>query len=119
MLVRAGHPLASRDNVNFGDIANLVWVMETSEMPIREAVEEACMSRDIPVPREIINVSSLMVSLRYLIDTDAVAACSKEVVELPGVSGAAGWTALPMRESLIPKLYHIVQSKGMRVCTRK
>ncbi|WP_424930304.1 LysR family transcriptional regulator [Amaricoccus tamworthensis] len=115
MLVRAGHPLAPKDNVTFADIADLVWLIQASGMPIREAVEQAFVNRNIPVPREIINTSSLMVSLRYLINTDAVAACSKEVVELLVNSGAAGWAALPMRETLILTPYHIIRLKGRSI----
>lgn len=111
-LTRAGHPLLQRRGLKFADLADMSWVIQGVGMPIREAVEQAFINRDLPVPRDTINSASLLVSLSYLQNSDAVAAISKEVVELLSSGGAEGWGTLDMSETLILSPYHLIRSKG-------
>lgn len=111
-LTRAGHPLLRRRGLTLEHLAEVSWVIQGTGMPIREAVEQAFINRDLPVPRDTINSASLLVALSYLQNTDAVAAISKEVVELLAASGTGGWGTLDMSETLILSPYHLIRIKG-------
>lgn len=110
-LTRAGHPLAQRRRLTFADLVDVGWVIQGTGMPIRAAVEQAFINRDLPVPRDTINTASLLVSLSYLQNSDAVAAISKEVVELLVATRMAGWATLDMSETLILSPYHVIRSR--------
>jgi len=120
-LTRAGHPLLRQRRLTLEHLADMSWVIQGTGMPIRAAVEQAFINRDLPVPRDTINTASLLVALSYLQSTDAVAAISKEVVELLAASGTGGWGTLDMSETLILSPYHLIRTKSRQmtpVCAR-
>jgi len=112
ILTRAGHPLLRQRGIIFAQLTDMSWVIQSTGMPIRAAVEQAFINRNLPVPRDTINTASLLVALSYLRNTEAVAAISKEVVELLVETGAEGWATLDMSETVILSPYHVIRLKG-------
>jgi DNA-binding transcriptional LysR family regulator len=111
-LTRAGHPLLRRRGLTFAQLTDMSWVIQSTGMPIRAAVEQAFINRDLPVPRDTINTASLLVALSYLRNTEAVAAISREVIDLLIDGGAEGWATLDMSETVILSPYHVIRLKG-------
>lgn len=111
-LVRANHPLVRHDQVALADLAGFNWVIQASGTPLRQAVEEAFLARGIPVPSEIVNTTSLLVTMAYLTSSDSVSPISREVAELLGAS-TPGASILPLkvRESIVISPYHLVSRR--------
>lgn len=108
-MTRSGHPLTGRGKLTLADLAGMSWVVQSTGMPIRVALEQAFVNRGIPVPRDTIDTASLLVSLSYLQNTDAIAPITREVVELLEATGVGGWDTLDMRETLILAPYHLIR----------
>ncbi|MCJ7874478.1 LysR substrate-binding domain-containing protein [Phaeobacter sp. J2-8] len=110
-LVRAGHPLADRTGLGLGELAEFSWVIQGRGMPIREAVEQAFLNGGLAMPKDIVDTASLLVALACLHDSDAVAAVSKEVLNLLDTGGGGRWATLNMKESLVLSPYQLVRKR--------
>ncbi len=112
-LVRPGHPLVDKTGLTLADLAGYDWVIQAPGTPLRQAVEEAFLTRGITFPTEIVNSTSLLVTIAYLWSSDAIAPVSLEVAELLGTSDTGGrLRAFKVRESIIVSPYHLIQRKN-------
>ena len=113
-LVRRDHALAGLSPLKTEDLAGWEWVAQGPHTPLRQAIEEAFVSRGIPMPNEIVNTSSLLVMLAYLGSTDAIAPASREVAELVApTSGASQLAALDLEDPIIINpYYHLISLKS-------
>ncbi|MAM62963.1 LysR family transcriptional regulator [Maritimibacter sp. UBA3975] len=89
LVVRPGHPLATRRGVRLSETLNFEWVIQAIGSPIRQAVEAAFHARGIDTPAQVTNSSSLLVMLAMLDGTDVIAPQSREVFDML-VSGGRG-----------------------------
>ncbi|WP_417668263.1 LysR family transcriptional regulator [Roseibium sp.] len=112
-LVRRDHPMAKRSQVKLSDLADYEWVNQAPHTPLRQAVESAFVTEGIPLPREIVNSTSLLVMLAYLVSSDAVAPISREVGELL-VRGAQAQNlvVLDTVPSIVVNPYHLISRKN-------
>ncbi|WP_193178576.1 LysR family transcriptional regulator [Oricola nitratireducens] len=112
-LVRDGHPLAGRGQINLGDLGGYEWVIQAPHTPMRQAVEEAFVFQGIALPNEIVNTTSLLVMIAYLASTDAIAPITREVADLlaPEVAGS-GLVALDPEEPIIINPYHLISRRN-------
>ena len=112
-LVRDGHPLAGRGQINLDDLGGYEWVIQAPHTPMRQAVEEAFVSQRITLPSEIVNTTSLLVMIAYLASTDAIAPITREVADLLGPEGVrAGLVALDPEEPIIINPYHLISRRN-------
>ncbi|MBA5776176.1 LysR family transcriptional regulator [Stappia sp. F7233] len=112
-LVRESHPLAGQKLSSLGDLAGFEWVIQAPHTPMRQAVEEAFVTRAIPLPDEIVNTTSLLVMIAYLSSSDAIGPISREVGELLGPKGIeSGLVALELDEPIIVNPYHLISRKN-------
>lgn len=112
-LVRRGHPLTALDRPTLGDLEGHEWVIQARHTPMRQAVEEAFIARNLPLPDEIVNTTSLLVMLAYLASTDAVAPVSREVAGLLGPRGiASSVVVLEMDDPIIIGPYHLISRRN-------
>jgi DNA-binding transcriptional LysR family regulator len=112
-LVRDGHPLAGREQINLGDLGGYEWVIQAPHTPMRQAVEEAFVFQGIALPNEIVNTTSLLVMIAYLASTDAIAPITREVADLlaPEVAGSS-LVALDPEEPIIINPYHLISHRN-------
>ena len=82
LMVRADHPLARARVVTLTELAGQEWIMQQRGYPIREAVAAAFADVGLSAPRNVVNSPSLLLTIAYLAQTDAVTAVSHEVAEL-------------------------------------
>lgn len=113
LLVRKAHPLATRRHIVLQELADYEWLIQPRATPMRQAVEEAFVLRQAPLPTEIINTTSLLVMISYLVSTDAIAPITREVADLllPGEIGG-GLTALDMEDQIIVNPYHLITRRN-------
>lgn len=112
-LVRKNHPLANREALKLGELAGFEWVIQAPHTPMRQAVEEAFVAQNIPLPEEIVNTTSLLVMIAYLSSTNAIGPISREVADLLGPKGIeSGLTALELEEPIIVNPYHLISRKN-------
>lgn len=109
---RASHPLHARAQLKLQDLEHVTWVIQSAGKPIREAIEQAFLSRERQVPRDIVNTSSLLFTMGYLSHTDAVAAVTSEVLDLFQNSDVRGLRPLSLAEDIILSPYHLIRRKG-------
>lgn len=108
-LARAGHPLAEARALALGDLAGWPWVIQGHGTPLRQAVEEAFQNWAVPTPRQIVNTTSLLLTLAYLTSSDAISPVAQEVGNLFSArTPDQGITALKPRETIIIAPYHLI-----------
>lgn len=81
-LVRAGHPMTRHDPVTLTQLLDYEWIMQTRGAPIREATLAAFASVGIPEPVRIVNSASLLFTIAYLSNSDAVSPLSEELARM-------------------------------------
>ncbi|SDE23344.1 DNA-binding transcriptional regulator, LysR family [Paracoccus isoporae] len=107
MLVRQTHPLARAPAVTLTELSEYEWIMQRRGAPIREAALDAFASVGLGEPRNIVSSPSLLLTIAYLSQSDAISPISDEVAQLllrPPVS--AGFAVLRLqREIRVPPYY--------------
>lgn len=112
-LCRASHPLAGRAGLPLKALEGYEWVVQAPLMPIRQAVEEAFVNAQVPLPQEIVNTTSLLVMIAYLNSTDAIAPTSREVVDLlAGREEVSDLATIDLAEPIIVHAYHLISLKN-------
>ncbi|WP_265501618.1 LysR family transcriptional regulator [Paracoccus beibuensis] len=81
-LVRSGHPLVGAAPVEFAALAGQEWIMQQRGAPIRQATLDAFATEGLPEPRNVVNSPSLLFTISYLAQSDAIAPLSAEVAQL-------------------------------------
>ncbi|MFD1797902.1 LysR family transcriptional regulator [Paracoccus aurantiacus] len=81
-LVRADHPLARAPSVTLTEIADAEWIMQQRGAPIREAALAAFADVGLSEPANIVSSPSLLFTIAYLAQSDAISPISEEVAEL-------------------------------------
>lgn len=111
-LTRAGHPLSRAPAVTLTELAGQEWIMQSRGAPIREAALAAFADVGLAEPRNIVNSPSLLLTIAYLAQCDAVAPMSEEVAELlirPPVS--AGFAMLQIPHEIRVSAYYLLDLK--------
>ncbi|HVY21262.1 MAG TPA: LysR substrate-binding domain-containing protein [Bauldia sp.] len=112
-LVRQGHPLAGRETLSLADLAGYEWVIQAHGTPMRHAVEEAFVAQGVSLPAELVNSTSLLVTIAFLASSNAIAPVPREVTELLGDNGIGGkLAALDLRESIVVNPYYLITRKN-------
>ncbi len=111
-LVRAGHPLRRAPLITLTELAGQEWIMQSRGAPIREATLAAFADVGLAEPRNIVNSPSLLLTIAYLAQCDAVAPMSEEVTQLlirPPVS--AGFATLQIPHEIRVSAYYLLDLK--------
>lgn len=112
-LVRQGHPLTTKGPFDLSDLTEYEWVVQAPHTPLRKALEEALITNNISPPSEIINTTSLLVTIAYLESSNAIAPISREVQELLAPeTGERGLASISLDKSIIIKPYHLIAYKA-------
>lgn len=112
-LVRSQHPLVARPFVSLPDLAGFPWVIQGHGTPLRQAVEEAFQNWRVPIPSQVVNTTSLLLTLAYLASSDAISPVALEVGELLSSQAPEGRVvALKPRETIIIAPYHLITRRN-------
>lgn len=110
-LVRPDHPLLSFRSPTLKEFRSYSWVIQGVGTPMREAVEQTFIEHSIPLPGKIINTTSLLVTIAYLQNSDAISPVSSEVAELLEKSVAGGMATVHFPAPITIQPYHLIQKK--------
>lgn len=87
LVVRANHPLLSRDSVSLVDLENVLWTIPPKGGAFRSQIEALFTVNSVPFPQKLIQASSVHVLKRIVACSDAVTLASEEVVRDEVASG--------------------------------
>lgn len=108
-LVRAGHPLAGVPGIALTELADYEWIMQQRGAPIREATLAAFAALGLSEPRNCVNSPSLLLTIAYLAQSDAVAPISDEVAQLLiSAPVNAGFAVLRVQRELRVSPYYLL-----------
>ena len=110
LIARATHPLARAQAITMTELASYEWIMQRRGAPIREASLAAFSAVGLPEPRDIIDTPSILWTIAYLAQSDAIAPVSDEVAQLlirPPLS--AGFTMLRSANEIRVSTYYLLE----------
>lgn len=111
-LVRAGHPMANRSGLELSQLANLPWILQQRGAPIRKAVDAAFAAIGRPPPSDVVTTSSLLFNMALLVESDAVAAMTREVADLMlGETIAARFDILALTNRIDVEPYLLLRAR--------
>lgn len=92
LIVRRGHPLASRRKVTLADTRDFDWVLQPVGSLLRRTIEQHFLTRDVSPPDRVLSTSSFLLTLATVARSDAIGAMSLEVARFlrgnPGLSAS-------------------------------
>ena len=109
LIVRRGHPLASRGAAGLDELAQCEWVMQPRGTPLRRALEALFLSANLSPPRRILATTSLTMTLMTVARAEAVAAVSHEVARFACTELAL--VELPTAAPLVVQPYSLVLAR--------
>lgn len=108
-LARASHPFSRAPSVTLMELIDNEWIMQQRGAPIREATLSAFANVGLPEPRNIVSSPSLLLTIAYLAQSDAVSPMSDEVAQLllrPPIN--AGLTSLSIPHEIRVAPYYML-----------
>ncbi|SLN68083.1 LysR family transcriptional regulator [Roseisalinus antarcticus] len=115
LVVRAGHPLSAAGPLPYAAIAGFAWVVQARGTPLREAFQAALRDARVAQPSEVINTTSLLVTIACLHSTDAIAPVSREVAQVICGPAPDGLRTLPMATPVEMPPYHLIRRKDRQI----
>ncbi|MGO4304102.1 LysR family transcriptional regulator [Cupriavidus sp. RAF12] len=80
IVVRNGHPLAQREQLDWEELVRWPWVLQTLTSPARLMLEGQFAQAHVSTPEDVIECSSIFATLQLLQSGDAVAMLPESVV---------------------------------------
>lgn len=113
LLVRRDHPLSRAPRVLLPELVQYEWVMQERGAPIRQAMEDAFGQDGRPLPRNIVNSSSLLLMIALLSQTNAIAPMAEEVAALIMQEPVgAGFAVLALDRQIRVAPYFLLCTRG-------
>lgn len=110
IVVRDSHPLARAPVVTLTELTGYEWVMQQRGAPIREAMVNAFAQVGLSEPRNVVSTPSILLSMAYLAQSNAVTPMVQEVASLltqPPVS--AGFSVLKLPHDIHVSPYYLLR----------
>ncbi len=114
IVANARHSAARSPGLRLSDLAESDWVMQGPGAPIRRAVEDAFLRQGAPLPRHVINTSSLLMALALLEEPGVVTPVSTEVAQLL-CAGRDDLVLLPIAEPILVAPYSLIMLRDRRL----
>ncbi len=96
-VVRRGHPLLDRQDLQWQDLLRYQWVLPRRDTPTRALFESAIIDHGLTVPPHVIETSSLVILRGLLLESDRVTILSRHQIRFEEQAGLL--TALPFNLS--------------------
>ncbi|PWE56968.1 LysR family transcriptional regulator [Metarhizobium album] len=91
LMVREGHPLLGKPAASLSDLPAFDWVFQPPGTLLRRTVEDIFVTANVPLPENIINTSSLLLTAAVVCKSDAIAPVAVDMAQfLAGQSSRAG-----------------------------
>ena len=114
LMVRTGHPLLDDNKpITLARLSRFEWILPPPGNLMRRTIEDAFISRHLPLPHSSLNSASLLVTLATLADTDSIAPMAEEVTSLLASGGLI--TELPFDGGIEIKPYSLITARGHRL----
>jgi DNA-binding transcriptional LysR family regulator len=109
LMARADHPLARAPIVTLAELQTQEWIMQPRISPISEASLLAFASFGLNEPSNIVFSSSMLFTLAYLAQSEAIAPLSQEVADfLARPPMQVGFTALPIANEIRVSRFYLL-----------
>ncbi|AYG66970.1 MULTISPECIES: LysR family transcriptional regulator [unclassified Rhizobium] len=97
LVVRNGHPLLEKGVASLPDLAGYDWVFQPPGTLLRRKVEDIFLAAGVPLPENVINTSSLLLTLAVVCKTDAIAPIALDMAQF-----VCGQTSQAGESSILP-----------------
>jgi DNA-binding transcriptional LysR family regulator len=81
LIVRAGHPLAGRNDLSLQELAQQAWILPPGGSILRDRLTALFLSAGLDQPQQAVETLSLPVVTSLLVQSDMVVALPKELVK--------------------------------------
>ena len=82
LVVRSGHPLLARKNLQLKHLIEQAWILPSEGTVLRREIDNAFHSAGLPVPRNSVESVSVLTNRTLLLETDMVAVMPYQVIQL-------------------------------------
>ncbi|CAN7413077.1 MAG: LysR family transcriptional regulator [Rhizobium sp.] len=114
LIVRGGHPLLKKKKVaTLEDLPQYDWVFQPPGTLLRRTIENLFLSRGVPLPENIVNTSSLLLTCATVCQTDAIAPIALDVAQFLAThkSKASDVGVLPIDFDINVRPYSLITAK--------
>jgi DNA-binding transcriptional LysR family regulator len=113
LIVRSGHPLLQGGPSSLSDLSDYDWVFQPPGTLLRRTVEDIFLGAGVPVPGNIVNTSSLLLTCAIVCKTDAIAPVAIDVAQFLASqnSQAADVRILPTEFEINVKPYSLITAR--------
>lgn len=112
LVVGAGHPLLPEGAVSLDALRNFTFVTQRTGSPIRTAVERAFMMASLAPPARTIDTASMVLTMAFTRNSDAIAAVTREVSELICREPDGPLQQLSLATPIVLDPYHLLVAKS-------
>ncbi|OCI91178.1 LysR family transcriptional regulator [Rhizobium sp. AC27/96] len=113
LVVRNGHPLLAKGVASLEDLAGYDWVFQPPGTLLRRKVEDIFLTAGVPLPENVVNTSSLLLTLAVVCKTDAIAPIALDMAQfICGQSSQAGESSiLPIDFDIDVRPYSLITAR--------
>ena len=113
LIVRMGHPLLEKGVVSLEDLTGQEWVFQPPGTLLRRRLEDIFISAGVPLPENIVNTSSVVLTLAVVCKTNAISPIALDMAEfICGQSSEAGEACiLPIDFAIDVKPYSLITAR--------
>ncbi|QDZ00429.1 LysR family transcriptional regulator [Nitratireductor mangrovi] len=114
LIVRTGHPLLRQPIITLRDCVAYDWVQQARGGLLRRSMESQLLARGIPLPEKVLSTSSLLLTLAYISQTNAIAPVASAAADFyrreEGLGGRI--VALPVDDRIEVEPYALITHAG-------
>jgi DNA-binding transcriptional LysR family regulator len=113
LVVRNGHPLLEKGIASLQDLAAYDWVFQPPGTLLRRKVEDIFLTAGVPLPENVVNTSSLLLTLAVVCKTDAIAPIALDMAQfICGQTSKAGESSiLPIDFDIDVRPYSLITAR--------
>ncbi|WP_267550661.1 LysR family transcriptional regulator [Rhizobium rhizogenes] len=113
LVVRNGHPLLAKGVASLQDLTGYDWVFQPPGTLLRRKVEDIFLTAGVPLPENVVNTSSLLLTLAVVCNTDAIAPIALDMAQfICGQSSQAGESSiLPIDFDIDVRPYSLITAR--------
>lgn len=113
LVVRNGHPLLEKGVARPEDLAGYDWVFQPPGTLLRRKVEDIFLTAGVPLPENVVNTSSLLLTLAVVCKTDAIAPIALDMAQfICGQTSQAGESSiLPIDFDIDVRPYSLITAR--------
>lgn len=113
LIVRNGHPLLKKKVSALADLPAYDWVFQPPGTLLRRTLEDIFLARGVPLPENIVNTSSLLLTCAIICKTDAIAPVALDVAQFLATqnSKASDVRVLPIDFKIDVKPYSLITAR--------